>query len=68
VTIICFAINISTSATGRTFYATPEPVLNATVVDGHNCIIEWNHNDSILEVLQYEVRFISANPNSKYGK
>jgi len=61
----CSQIDISTTATGRTFYEIPEPVMIATVVDRNNCVIEWNHVDNNLEVLQYKVRLIIDTANTK---
>jgi len=57
----CDQISVSTTATGTTSYGIPEPVMNAKVVDDNssNCIIQWEHIDSDLDLPNYSVKYKS---------
>ena len=54
----CDQIDVSVSTTATTFYGIPEPATNARVVNDtvtSDCVIEWQHKDSDLDVLYYTV-------------
>ena len=54
----CDQIIVSTATSATTFYGIPEPVTNARVVNHtvtKDCVIEWQHQDSDLDVLHYTV-------------
>ena len=60
----CHQINVFTLTTATTFYGIPKPVTNARVVNEtvtSDCVIEWQHEDSDLDVVQYTVIKIFCN-------